>query len=282
MEMKLCKCGCGNLINSLDKKGRLRFYIHGHFWRNKQRPKETTEKNRKAMLKYYETHTNSMHGKENKWGHHTDEAKEKIRLWHMGKHPSKETLAKMSLAAKKQMTIEYRKEMSEKRKGNKHPKWKGGRNINASGYFRLFIPKHPASNNHGYVLEHRLVMEKKLGRCLKPIEIVHHINEVKTDNRIGNLWLFSSNKEHMLYHKNLRKAKVEFLEQAFALACKDGDFFDLFAVKEDAPFKGMPPLWTPEEVGVCIDEITGEILYVPPELEFDSKMEVKQENETGN
>jgi hypothetical protein len=60
--------------------------------------------------------------------------------------------------------------------------------------------KHPLSNKRGYVYLHRLIMEKKIGRFLHRWEVVHHINRIKTDNRIKNLQLFNSTNEHTRYH----------------------------------------------------------------------------------
>lgn len=73
-------------------------------------------------------------------------------------------------------------------KGVKHPMWHGGYFIR-SGYKFIWKPDHPHANNLGYVREHRLVMEKHLGRFLQPNEIIHHKNKNRLDNRTENLEL---------------------------------------------------------------------------------------------
>lgn len=51
----------------------------------------------------------------------------------------------------------------------------------------------------GYVMEHRLVVANALGRPLVRTECVHHINHDPLDNRLENLELFASNRDHKLY-----------------------------------------------------------------------------------
>jgi hypothetical protein len=77
-----------------------------------------------------------------------------------------------------------------------------GRNSHPTtdGYIMVYAPDHPYCNSNGYVREHRLVVEKRLGRYLRPEETVHHINEIRDDNRDENLELFESRESHSVIH----------------------------------------------------------------------------------
>lgn len=94
--------------------------------------------------------------------------------------------------------------ISEFKKGQNpelHWNWKGGKQKTFHGYIYIHAPKHPNANSRGYVMEHRLIYEKFLGRYLKKTEVIHHINAVKNDNRLKNLLLFKNQKEHMTYER---------------------------------------------------------------------------------
>lgn len=95
------------------------------------------------------------------------------------------------------------------RSGKKHWQWKGGRMKDKDGYILILKKKHPLANNFGYVREHRLVVEKKLGRYLNPSESVHHLNGIKDDNRLENLWVFDSEDKH----RKLGLARFEMLQK---------------------------------------------------------------------
>jgi len=83
-------------------------------------------------------------------------------------------------------------------RGKGNPSWKCGRVIDRNGYVLVPTPLgHPFGRSIGRILEHRLVMEEKLGRYLKPEEVVHHKNACRLDNRIGNLELCENNSLHL-------------------------------------------------------------------------------------
>lgn len=113
-----------------------------------------------------------------------------------GIKPSQETINKIKEARKKQV-------------GEKCPSWKGGR-IMRGKYIYIKVYNHPGGGKQGYIAEHRLVMEKSIGRYLLKGEVVHHINGVESDNRIENLQLFSSPGEHTrLSHADLFEKQRE-------------------------------------------------------------------------
>lgn len=106
-----------------------------------------------------------------------------IRRTHKGKIVSKETRRRMSEADKKG-GIGHKKKHSD-------------------GYIKVYFPDHPKSTKDGYIMEHILVMEALIGRHLADNECVHHINEIKDDNRKENLKLMTQS-EHMAFHSKKR------------------------------------------------------------------------------
>jgi transposase-like protein len=77
--------------------------------------------------------------------------------------------------------------------GEAHHSWRGGRIIDQSGYARVRVPdadRHLADvTRTGYMMEHRLVMARLLGRRLLKSETVHHIDSDRQNNEPGNLQL---------------------------------------------------------------------------------------------
>jgi hypothetical protein len=74
------------------------------------------------------------------------------------------------------------KTISQSKKGNLHNRWNPNKSKDSSGYVRI---RNPKTNER--VLEHRFIMEQKLGRKLKSSEVVHHINGIRDDNSPKNL-----------------------------------------------------------------------------------------------
>lgn len=115
-----------------------------------------------------------------------------------GKRHTPETLAKIKAT-----------KAANPRRGSAVAQWKGGRHL-MRGYVMVMLdtlsPEDRAlaesmvAKGHQYVLEHRLVMARVVGRPLLRAEKVHHLNGVKSDNRPENLTL-SDNAAHKMEHQ---------------------------------------------------------------------------------
>ena len=78
------------------------------------------------------------------------------------------------------------------------------------GYAMMKRYEHPNRNNQNLVPRSRLVVEKRIGRILKPFrngkgELVHHINMNKLADRDENLLLCEGASEHLLIHATYNK-----------------------------------------------------------------------------
>ena len=76
-----------------------------------------------------------------------------------------------------------------------------GTSIKASGYIEYTIGEHKGRGVHV------VMMEKRLGRRLKPDECVHHIDEDKLNNDEDNLSLMTVN-GHARHHGIFRRNKI--------------------------------------------------------------------------
>lgn len=176
---------------------------HIGYGKGKKRPltKEWIENIRKSMIgrpsskkgKKYPQFSGENHPM---WGkHHSEKIRKKISEKHKGLHSSPATEFKKGQTA-----------------GSKNAQWKNGKYKDANGYILILSPNHPFRINgkegRGYVLEHRLVAEKYLGRYLLPEETCHHINEIKNDNRLENLMVFVSKSAHIKFHRNPANVKL--------------------------------------------------------------------------
>lgn len=94
--------------------------------------------------------------------------------------------------------------------------------VASHGYVLVRCPGHPNAFGTGYVYEHRLVMEKILGRLLEHSEIVHHKDGNKQNNSPKNLVLFKSIAHHKVEHRSPESRLKEPDEENPLIQCACG------------------------------------------------------------
>ncbi|MFW9970124.1 MAG: HNH endonuclease [Candidatus Odinarchaeota archaeon] len=92
--------------------------------------------------------------------------------------------------------------------GINNPMWKGGIS-REKRYNKTYKPNHPNSYISGFIAEHTLIMEKKIGRLLKKGEIIHHIDEDIRNNHPDNLYLCKNAGIHQKIHFQLQKIAIQ-------------------------------------------------------------------------
>jgi len=107
----VCKCGCGGKLESKDKRGRKRFFIHGHNGRN---PSEATLK---KLRDASSGKNNSFYGKS-----HSQKTKLLMKKNHKGMKGKKHS------AETKQRQSETDRRVWLGKRGKETPNWKGGVN----------------------------------------------------------------------------------------------------------------------------------------------------------
>lgn len=144
-------------------------------------------------------------------------------------------LKKYNIKAKPKMTERTKKKISESQKGKPSPRkgthlsaetklkislahknkysnpseFGGHKKKRSDGYIKVYCPDHPMATKDGYVMEHILVMEKKIGRYITRDEVVHHKNKIRDDNRIENLELMLFTDHSRLHLKERWKERKE-------------------------------------------------------------------------
>ena len=90
--------------------------------------------------------------------------------------------------------------ISIQRGGKRSNNWTGGV-VKLGRRIGIWFPNHVRAMPHGYVFRYLLIAEKALGRPIPRGCDVHHVNEIPSDDRSGNLVICEDTNYHRLLHR---------------------------------------------------------------------------------
>ena len=142
---------------------------------------------------------------------HSEETKNKMSKKRKGIKLTQEHIKNISIG-RKGIGIGRKCREDTKKKIGKINSSIGQRKLMNNGYIRITISTYP---NYKREYEHRFILGCHLGRKLSFNETAHHINGVKTDNRIENLQLIERHKHnriHAIDHINKGGHDIKFIK----------------------------------------------------------------------
>ena len=92
-------------------------------------------------------------------------------------------------------------------KGQVAYRWKGGMKKWPSGRVGIYMPNHKRANGV-YVLRYVLIAEKALGKALPKGVIIHHFDEIPSNDENVNLIICENDTYHKLLHQRMRALKA--------------------------------------------------------------------------
>lgn len=94
--------------------------------------------------------------------------------------------------------------------GETNPAWNGGMVLDVHGYLLKKVEKdYPGANCKGYIRNCRYVWQETTGEILKATDVIHHINGIRSDDKIENLQKYASHSEHIRIAHNGKTARGE-------------------------------------------------------------------------
>ena len=124
-----------------------------------------------------------------------------------------------------------------------------------NGYRTIYLPDHPkamtSDNWKGFVYEHTVIVENKIGRSIAEDEVVHHLDNNPINNKYENLMVLTRG-QHLQLHRWLDKVKP---------FIKNTEFFHDRQSTDQAK--------QPDYCKICDNILqTGQDLYCSPECNY--------------